>query len=605
MVLAACAVGSGLPGHAQNEAPFAYTWKEAYFPSFDGTRLHADILRDPAASPNAKQPVILTVSPYTNHASQAPPDYWPLQEGPSNRFFDFLEQSHALARGYTYVIVDLRGFGGSAGCTDWGGPGEQGDVKAAVEWAGSQPWSNGRVGVFGKSYDGWTGLMAIANRPKHLAAVVSMEPVYDGYRYLYNNGVRFQNVFVTPALFVVNDATPGGIADTPEYLLNGTSPNAACYVLDYVGQQNDDDESAFWQDRELIRKSRGATTPLFLTQGFLESNTLPDGAFSYFNGLAGPKWAWFGQWDHVRGYEKVDDEFAVGRDGFLAEAMRFFDRFVKGLPRSNAPIEDDPSIVVQSIDGRFRSERSWPPADATLLTTKLRVGSYTDNANNYGDSGNEGNGKLRIWSVSQPLRTPARLAGEPVFHASLSTLVPHANLVANVYDIDPKGRTLMISRGAMLLRSAGEQTVSLRMYGQDWLLPAGHRVGVTISGANSEWWQHIQTETDVVVKGATIDLPFLRIERTGFLHGTATPRLESVRKNETFSEAASTLSSAATTFVLPSAMQRPATAPPAPSKPGPAARGDRLPATGVPAEPLLALSALAAAAATGAWRRRA
>jgi hypothetical protein len=30
-----------------------------------------------------------------------------------------------MQRGSTYVMVDLRGFGGSSGCLDWGGPGEQ------------------------------------------------------------------------------------------------------------------------------------------------------------------------------------------------------------------------------------------------------------------------------------------------------------------------------------------------------------------------------------------------------------------------------------------------------------------------------------------------
>ena len=105
-----------------------------------------------------------------------------------------------MQRGYTYVMVDLRGFGGSSGCLDWGGPGEQSDVRAAVEWAASQPWSTGHVGMYGKSYDGVTGLMGVALKPAGLDAVVSQEPVYDMYRYLYSNRVRFSNSFLTPAL---------------------------------------------------------------------------------------------------------------------------------------------------------------------------------------------------------------------------------------------------------------------------------------------------------------------------------------------------------------------------------------------------------------------
>ena len=63
-------------------------------------------------------------------------------------------------------------------------------MRAAVECAAEQPWSNGRVGLIGKSYEGWTGLMGIAQQPKGLAAVVAMESVFSGYRYIYMNGIR-------------------------------------------------------------------------------------------------------------------------------------------------------------------------------------------------------------------------------------------------------------------------------------------------------------------------------------------------------------------------------------------------------------------------------
>ena len=100
-----------------------------------------------------------------------------------------------MQRGYTFVMVDLRGFGGSNGCLDWSGPGEQADVVNAVKWAASQPWSTGKVGMYGKSYDGVTGLIGVNQRPAGLAAVVSQEPVYDLYRYLYGDGIRRLNSF--------------------------------------------------------------------------------------------------------------------------------------------------------------------------------------------------------------------------------------------------------------------------------------------------------------------------------------------------------------------------------------------------------------------------
>ena len=77
------------------------------------------------------------------------------------------------------IPVHLRGFGGSTGCLDWAGPREQADVVKAVEWAASQPWSTGSVGMYGKSYDGVTGLIGVNKQPAGLKAVVSQEPVYD------------------------------------------------------------------------------------------------------------------------------------------------------------------------------------------------------------------------------------------------------------------------------------------------------------------------------------------------------------------------------------------------------------------------------------------
>ena len=39
-------------------------------------------------------------------------------EGPSDRFLDFVQGARLMQRGYAYVMVDLRGFGGSNGCLD-------------------------------------------------------------------------------------------------------------------------------------------------------------------------------------------------------------------------------------------------------------------------------------------------------------------------------------------------------------------------------------------------------------------------------------------------------------------------------------------------------
>src|ERR1700760_2313612 len=114
----------------------------------DGTKLHADVLRPSALPADAKTPVILSIGPYFNHSGQTGPagpvegtPYTPA--GPSARFYDFIEGAHLMDRGYTWVQVDLRGFGGSTGCLDWGGPGEQADVKGGGEGGASPPGGTG------------------------------------------------------------------------------------------------------------------------------------------------------------------------------------------------------------------------------------------------------------------------------------------------------------------------------------------------------------------------------------------------------------------------------------------------------------------------------
>ena len=563
-----------LAASAANAAPpwGESQWSEHYFPASDElpdslTTLHADVLRPAGLTDEDKTPVILTVSPYQNHSGvPAAAPYDPVNfSGPSDRFYDFLDLSRILEQGYTYVMVDLPGFGGSSGCNDWGGPREQGAVKAAVEWAASQPWSTGKVGMIGKSYDAWTGLMGIAQEAEGLAAVVAMEPVYSGYRYAYNNGVKFTNSVLTPTLFTAFDIQPGTINDDPMYNVNG-APQAWCYGHNLAMHQVDDPEADYWVERDLLRTTQGKTTPLFLTQGFLESNTKPDGSVAFFNNLGGEhNRAWFGQFNHYRGWETTADgeRYHMGRAVFVEEMMRFFDTHVKGIPAAETGLDQDPTWAVQDNTGAYRAEESWPPADTVWRTTQLNVGTYADDNGNRGTGDGGGNG---IWSISEPLAHEARLTGEPIIRVTVNAPVPRTNFVANVYDIDPDGSATLINRGTWLNRDLGEQELEFELYGQDWVLRPGHRVGVLLSGSNSEWWVHVPTDQDVEVLAAEIDLPFLSQQRTQFLDGGSTPTLDS-HLGRTFLVSEETIAGAQADFDLP-----PALTPPAPGRSGSAPR---------------------------------
>jgi hypothetical protein len=451
-------------------------------------------------------------------------------------------------------MVDLRGFGGSNGCLDWGGPGEQADVKAAVQWAASQTWSNGHVGMYGKSYDAVTGLIGEAQQPKGLRAVVSQEPVYDMYRYLYTNGVRYENSLATPALYDAIAATPGPVTDDPSYQEDAINDTArpGCPVQNYLDQAaNSDHTSDYWTARDLISATKGHKIPLFLTQGFLENNTKPDGAWDFFNGLAGPKQAWFGMWDHIRGNDVGEGDNAAPHPWF-DEVMRFYDHYVRGIK----PTVTDPKISVETSDGSWRSENRWPPLDSHGFTTPLNTGSYTDTANNSGSAEGEGPTDTvgqGVWTISPPLAHDAHFSGVPSASLNVTSNLPNANLSVDVYDIDASGSALLLSRTAYLLPS-GTSSISPEMYGNDWLVPAGHRLGVLVTTANDEWWTPTPSLATVTVNSGSITLPFLRLTRPDTIPGKRPARLDAWLSDAPFPVPAATITSATNPkFKLPPA----------------------------------------------------
>jgi putative CocE/NonD family hydrolase len=566
-VLALAALALLAPAATAAPAPPGSTWSQHYIDEADGTQLHADVLRPANLPADAKTPVILSIGPYFNHSGQTGPagpventPFDPITaDGPSDRFYDFINGAKVFDKGYTWVQVDLRGFGGSDGCLDWGGPGEQADVTAAVEWAAKQSWSTGKVGMYGKSYDGVTGLMGLVNEPKGLSAVVSQEPVYDLYRYLYMNRVRFPNSLLTPALY---DA----IAGAPGPLLGNGDPNAApdilaynfnslndtarpgCPAQNYADQQDPNHDSAYWKQRDLIAKAKGKRTPLFLTQGFIENNTKPDGAYDFFNNVAGPKRAWFGMWDHVRGNDTDDaGRLLMGRHGWFDETMRFYDQYLKGVANATAA---DPPIAVESSDGKWRSEAAWPPADSLPQTSALNKGTYTDDSTNNGTAEFGPPFGAGVWTFSKPFPYRVHLAGVPKISLDVSAPVPNANLVADVYDVDADNNATLISRGAYLL--PGDAKIAFDMYGDDWTMPAGHRIGVLVTGANADWWQHVPTGQDVTVNGGKITLSYLGCRRDQAIEGGQSVKLEDYLKNAPFAiDAATVKAGTSPGFALP------------------------------------------------------
>ena len=90
--------------------------------------------------------------------------------------------TYFVERGYAHVVADFRGLGSSSGvAAEAMSDSEAGDGVELVEWAASQPWSDGRVGMYGVSYGGISALRTAAARPPHLRAIIPLLATADPY----------------------------------------------------------------------------------------------------------------------------------------------------------------------------------------------------------------------------------------------------------------------------------------------------------------------------------------------------------------------------------------------------------------------------------------
>jgi predicted acyl esterase len=104
--------------------------------------------------------------------------YWRAQEGQdlaASSYHRFL-----CLQGYALVLVDARGTGASFGV--WRAPFSQDEIKdydEVVDWIVKQPWSNGKIGALGNSYEGNTAVWLAVNKNPAIKAVIPRHYEFD------------------------------------------------------------------------------------------------------------------------------------------------------------------------------------------------------------------------------------------------------------------------------------------------------------------------------------------------------------------------------------------------------------------------------------------
>ncbi len=165
--------------------------KNVLVPMRVGDTLRANVFRPVA---NGRYPVILTLGPYGKdvHIRQFMPSAWAYIEArtpeilqhSSCRYlvFETPDPEVWVPHGYVVVKIDSRGAGKSPGFLDVNSPAESRDLHDAIEWAGEQDWSNGKIGLLGISYYAAGQWGAAALKPPHLAAILPWQGTHDFYR---------------------------------------------------------------------------------------------------------------------------------------------------------------------------------------------------------------------------------------------------------------------------------------------------------------------------------------------------------------------------------------------------------------------------------------
>ncbi|MBN1221678.1 MAG: CocE/NonD family hydrolase [Candidatus Aminicenantes bacterium] len=86
-----------------------------------------------------------------------------------------------LSHGYAVAIADMRGTGASFGWMIVMDPIVCDDGKEIIVWMAAQPWCDGKVGMEGGSYVGWSQIACASRKPEALKCIAPMVAGLDGF----------------------------------------------------------------------------------------------------------------------------------------------------------------------------------------------------------------------------------------------------------------------------------------------------------------------------------------------------------------------------------------------------------------------------------------
>ena len=336
----------------------------------DGLVVRADVFRPVG---DGQHPVLLTYGPYAkglafqegypsawNRMAEKHPD---VTANSSNKYqnWEVVDPEKWVPEGYVCVRVDSRGTGRSPGFVDHFSPRETKDFYDCIEWAGVQPWSNGKVGLNGISYYGINQWHVASLQPPHLAAMCIWEGAADWYRDMTHHGgivctfwANWYDMQVKTVQYGVGENGPCSVV-TGELVCGDETfsdeelvRNRCAFGDDIVAHPLDDQ---YHKDRSPIWEK--VTAPLLTAANWGGQGLHPRGNFEgYVRAASSQKWL------EAHGIEHWTHFYT---DYGRLQQLRFFDHFLKGEDNGWGE-KPKVQLLVRHPGERFveRQEDDWP-----------------------------------------------------------------------------------------------------------------------------------------------------------------------------------------------------------------------------------------------------
>ena len=473
-----------------------YVKQVVMIPMRDGVKLYTVIVLPKNA---LHAPMMLTRTPY-NAAKRAARNKSPhmasmLPEGDDN----------FVAAGYIRVFQDVRGKHGSEGdyvmTRPIRGPLNDTKVDHATDAYDTTDWlvknvkqSNGKVGMVGSSYEGFTVLMALADPHPALKAAVPMSPMVDGWRgddWFHNGAFRTNNFdYIGGQTAARGEGAPlaTGTYDDYESMLKAGSMAdfASKFGVDQLNFSKKIFEhpayDSFWQEQALDRilASRPLTVPTMTVVGRWDQEDIY-GAYASYDALE-PKdklnklnYLVVGPWRHSGVNYNGSSLGALKFTGDTAAQFRrdvmqpFFDQYLM----DSAPQADTPPVFsYQTGTNKWQRLAKWPLAAAsTPIYLKDGFGLGFDQPagaaqfDEYvadpakpvpfvqrpvrmadsavwkpwlvADQRGYSNRTDVLTYVTEPLRAPLQISGQPMVNLFASTSGTDADWVVKLIDVYP------------------------------------------------------------------------------------------------------------------------------------------------------------------------